>query len=236
MDMAAESEDQIRAFVDQRLKELGLKMAPVSEDLLHLNHAYLQQYIKRGVPGRLPEDVRGRLAAILKVPEDRLKPASSEPSTLRPAPAAPKMPTYSSERRDVPVWGTTQGGPNGSFEVYYDNEPVDYVMRLPGIETARTVYALWVVGDSMYPKFEGGELIYINPSKPPSVGGYVVIKLKPNHDGDQPRCYLKRLVRRTAEKVICEQFNPAKEVSFPQAEIVSIHRVLTTAELAGAFG
>ena len=37
------------------------------------NHAYLQQFMKRGVPRRLPEDVRKELAKKLKVPERDLR-------------------------------------------------------------------------------------------------------------------------------------------------------------------
>lgn len=36
------------------------------------NHAYLQQFVQRGVPRKLPEDVRMYLAAELKIPEEDL--------------------------------------------------------------------------------------------------------------------------------------------------------------------
>jgi hypothetical protein len=37
------------------------------------NHAYLQQFMKRGVPRKLPEEVRIPLAKILRVPENALR-------------------------------------------------------------------------------------------------------------------------------------------------------------------
>lgn len=227
----ADDSDPIRALIRRRLEELGLDMASVSRDGLKRNHAYLEQYLSRGVPRRLAEDDRATLATILKIPEDRLKP---QPSSVRPAASAPQIPAKNLDNKDVPVWGTVEGGPNGSFEVYYGSDPVDYVRRFPGIEKAREVYALYVVGDSMYPAHKAGDLIYVNPSKAPVPGCDVVVQIKPDREGDAPRCYLKRLVRRSPDKVVCEQFCPPQPVTYAQGDIQAVHRVLTLVELAGA--
>ncbi len=225
--------DRIRKFVKQRLTELGLNMAEVSKQLGH-NHAYLQQFIERGVPRQLSEDDRVQLAAILEVPEIQLRPNRSLAPNVRPATAVPPPPSRTRDNRDVPVWGTVEGGPNGAFDVYYGGDPVDWVRRFPGIETSRGIYALYVVGQSMSPAYRAGDLIYVSETKPPSIGCDVVIQCKGTKDGDPVRCFLKRLVRRTADKVVCEQFNPAKEVIFDRSEIVAMHRVLSLVELAGA--
>lgn len=235
MDMA-DASDSVRALIDRRLQELKLDMATVSEARLGKNRAYLQQYLKRGVPRELPEKVRGQLAGILGVPENDLRPsaASTPPTSVRPAPAAPRAPSLNADNKDVPVLGTAEGGPNGAFEVYYGGDPVDWVRRFPGIEKTREVYALYVVGNSMSPRHEPGDLIYVHPSKAPAIGCDVIIQIRPKHEGDSPRCYLKRLARRTADKVICEQFCPAEQVTYAKADIIAMHRVLTLAELAGA--
>lgn len=230
--------DSVRRLIKQRLDEMELDMADVSKRIKR-NHAYLQQFLKRGVPRTLPEAQRGLLAPILGVREDELRtPTTSNgeapPSTVRPGPTTPRLPPRNQDNKDVPVWGTAEGGPNGSFEVYYGGNPVDWVRRLAGIENARDVYALYVVGLSMAPAYRPGDLIYVNPSKPPAIGSDVIIQMKPHKEGDEPRCYLKRLVRRTAEKVICEQFSPAGEVSYAVNLIIALHRVMTMAELAGA--
>lgn len=227
--------DHVRTLIQNRLTELGLDMADVSRRL-DRNHAYLQQFIKRGVPRDLGEVERAKLAPILGVPESELRasPPPTSPSTVRPATTAPRTPATNLDNKDVPVLGTAEGGPNGAFEIYYGGDPVDWVRRFAGIANAREVYALYVVGTSMSPAYRPGDLVYVHPSKPPAVGCDVIIQIKPKRDGDGPRCYLKRLVRRTADKVICEQFSPAEQVTYALAEILSVHRVLTLAELAGA--
>lgn len=229
----ADESDPIRALIRAKLKERGLDMAYVSKEILGHNHAYLQQFLSRGVPRKLEEDDRAALSKALGVPEDDLK-LGSELSSVRPAPLAPKPPAMERENRDVPVWGTVEGGPHGAFEIYYSSDPVDYVTRPAGIEKARKVYALFVVGESMVPAYQPGELIYVNPAKPPSIGCDVVIQIRPDHEGDAPRYYLKELMRRTATKLICQQHNPRREVTYDLSEVVEIHRVLTLAELVGA--
>jgi len=37
------------------------------------NHAYLQQFLERGIPAALPEEARERLAELLGVPQDELR-------------------------------------------------------------------------------------------------------------------------------------------------------------------
>lgn len=65
--------DAIRELVQRRIEELGLDYATVSRRL-GKNHAYIQQYLKRNNPAKLPEEVREALADVLGVDEATLKP------------------------------------------------------------------------------------------------------------------------------------------------------------------
>lgn len=60
--------DPVRTLITKRVEELGLDLAEVSRKL-GMNHAYMQQFLKRGVPAKLKEDTRAQLAAILRVDE-----------------------------------------------------------------------------------------------------------------------------------------------------------------------
>ena len=62
----------VQRLVASRLSERGLDMKEVSLRL-GKNHAYLQQFIKRGIPAKLPEDVRQALAVELDLPEEVLR-------------------------------------------------------------------------------------------------------------------------------------------------------------------
>jgi len=53
--------DSARNLIVTRVAELGLSLSELSLRV-GKNHAYFQQFIKRGVPTRLPEEVRGRVA------------------------------------------------------------------------------------------------------------------------------------------------------------------------------
>ncbi len=63
--------DPVRRRIVELTRQQGTNLAQLSR-LLGRNHAYLQQFIRRGTPKRLPEDVRRDLARILAVPESEL--------------------------------------------------------------------------------------------------------------------------------------------------------------------
>lgn len=63
--------DTVRRFIEGRLADLGLKRRDVSRRL-NRNDAYLQQFLERGSPKVLPEDVRKALAKILRCSEVEL--------------------------------------------------------------------------------------------------------------------------------------------------------------------
>ena len=44
---------------------------------------------------------------------------------------------------------------------------------------------------------------------------------------------MKRLVRRTANKVTLEQFNPAKKIDIKASEILTVHRIVGSLEGGG---
>jgi phage repressor protein C with HTH and peptisase S24 domain len=134
--------------------------------------------------------------------------------------------------KDIPVLGTVAGADlsKGAFQLTPDT--IDYVRRPPALETARTVYALYVEGDSMSPRFEPGELIYVNPNRPVRVGDYVVVQEPLDGDGNYS-AWVKAFVKRTSEWLVVRQLNPPGEMRFRATEGLRVHRVMTTAEILG---
>ncbi|MDP6475943.1 MAG: S24 family peptidase [Alphaproteobacteria bacterium] len=135
------------------------------------------------------------------------------------APSAPR----------IPVRGTAQGGPRGAFVLTGDD--IDYVRCPPRLATAQGIYALFIEGDSMSPRYEPGELIFVSPRRPARIGDDVVILCR-DGDGEQ-NAYIKRLLRRGGDEIIAGQFNPALEIRFLAGEIETIHLVLRMANLYG---
>ena len=64
-------EEDPRAVLDAVIQERGEDYSSLSR-LIGRNAAYIQQFIKRGVPRRLAEEDRRRLARYLSIPEERL--------------------------------------------------------------------------------------------------------------------------------------------------------------------
>ena len=102
--------------------------------------------------------------------------------------------------------------------------------RPPNLAGAALAYAVYVVGDSMEPRYHSGELVYVHPGRPVDVGAYVLVQVKPKEDGDAPRAVVKRLLRRSATKVTLEQFNPKKTIELKTSDILSMHRVVGSGE------
>jgi len=127
--------------------------------------------------------------------------------------------------------GNAVGGRDADF--FLNGDVIDHVRRPPGIARAKGVFAIYVVGDSMFPRFAEGELIYATTLRKPAIGDDVIVELLPPHDGAQSAGYLKRLVRQTPTKIVVSQFNPTKTPEFDLRRVKAVHRVIPWTELLG---
>ena len=78
--------DPVRELIVLRLQQLDMNLARASKTV-GKNSAYLQQFVRRGIPRVLPEDVREALAALLEVPPSSLRgtlPAKGGPRATPP--------------------------------------------------------------------------------------------------------------------------------------------------------
>lgn len=137
-------------------------------------------------------------------------------------------------RRDVPVLGTSRGGvPDKAGDFEMNGEVVDHVRRPPGIAGLRDVFALYVVGESMAPWREPGDLVYVTRARQPRPGDYIVAELLPQRDGDPPSALLKRFVAVRGERLVLEQYNPRQELRLDQRRVRHLFRVIDWPELLG---
>ncbi len=126
------------------------------------------------------------------------------------------------------VLGMAECGPDGWS--LWNGDVIDTVPTPSGLAGAPGAYAVYAVGSSMEPRYYEGELIFIHPGKPVTAGSFVLVQIRPEHEGDTPRAMVKRLVKRTASKTVVEQFNPAKKFDIRNDDIVSLHRVVGSGE------
>ncbi len=134
--------------------------------------------------------------------------------------------------RDVPVLGNAECGSDGLFS-YNQGDPVDFVRRPPGQMNRKGIYCIYAVGSSMEPAYEPGDLVYVDPHRPPKAGRDVVIQLAAKGAGAEQRYFLKRLMRRSGSKWRVKQFNPEKEFVLDDRDIAAVHLVLKNTELMG---
>jgi len=217
--------DTARDLIVSRIKELGLTLSDLSLQV-GKNHAYFQQFIKRGIPARLPEEVRGRVAQILKIDERDLKIAGAKSLT----PSAPSNARIGGGVRIatwIPVYGQAVGGKDGEFIL--NGNQVTEVLAPASLSTVADAYAVYVVGDSMEPRYFAGETVFINPRLPVSRGAFVVSQIA-GGDENVPHAYVKRFVSQDAKRLRLEQFNPRKFLDFPASKVVSVHRIILSGD------
>ena len=190
------------------------------------NHAYLQQYFERGIPAALPEEVREKLAELIGCSPDDLR-ETPAPSRSGPRPPFIRMPPLNPSDR-IRVMGVAEGGSDGRS--LWNGEIVDYVARPPALSGAPNGYATYVIGTSMEPRYHPGEMVFVHPGKPVNNDDYVLVQLKPPAEGEPPLALIKRLVKRTATKIVLGQFNPPKQLEFPVREILSVHKIVGSGE------
>lgn len=151
-------------------------------------------------------------------------------SDVRPVDTPVAITPRSMMPRDVPILGTAWGGESGDFTM--NGETGGYALRPERYEGRKDIFALYVQGTSMEPRYYAGELIVVEKRRPPQNGDHVVVELLPTEDGTR-EAYLKVLIARTGLKIRLAQYNPAKEIEIDLAKVGQVLRVLTTMDLLG---
>ena len=235
--------DSVRELVVGRLAEIGETLKSASEKLGR-NHAYLQQFVQRGTPARLPEDVRRDLAALLGLAEDALrgeapprrrdaarseprKSGLGEPSRTEPLPPRNAAIGTAVRLGRIPLYGQAVGGVDGQFPL--NGSLISEVAAPPSLAAVVGAYAVMVVGTSMEPRYFAGEAVFVNPRVPVRVGDFVVAQIG-THEGEPPLAYVKRYTGQNDKNIRLEQLNPPKKLTFAADRLVSIHRIVMSGE------
>jgi SOS-response transcriptional repressor LexA len=197
--------DTLARRPDLDLKKLSLAIGR--------NHAYLQQYVMRGSPRELPETARHGLAPLLGVAPDDLR--STAAPTAGGGPADPRRAATmrAADRADLPVYASAEGGGGA---IIITNEPIDFVRRPEPLMSVRDGYGCYVIGDSMSPAYEQGDLLLVHPGRPVRPGDDCVF-VRDQGDGSQ-HALVKRLLRISPEKWRVRQFNPARDFDLDRGQ------------------
>jgi phage repressor protein C with HTH and peptisase S24 domain len=123
--------------------------------------------------------------------------------------------------RDLKVYAATEGG-QGVMVVSTD--PIEWVPRPWYLKNVRDGYAVLVVGDSMEPAFEAGDMAVVNPRLAHARGKDVI--LVAGESAGEFTATIKRLLSWTEKEWRVRQFNPAKDFVLSRREWPKALRVV----------
>ena len=164
-----------------------------------------------------PKSVRlSDLAAFLGTTVDYLT-SEHEPAsiaTLSPGAAAMPPMAFSADRPDLAVYASAAGGPEGAWVL--SGDAIAWIHRDQRLVGVRDAFACYVVGESMFPAYEQGNLLLVNPAVPPNAGDDCLL-IQEASDGSR-YALIKRLVRFNSTSWTVKQWNPDKTFSLPRKE------------------
>lgn len=206
----------------------------ILESELHSTMSYVKSETPNMPPeawARDPAFRRARLRdedQIMTPPEERIPPQA----TVRQIPNATIAPRQQivTTNKMLPVLGMAVGGEDGRY--IFNGSVIDYVVCPPSLENVAGAYAVYIDGESMYPRFKAGETVWVHPGKPARRGDDVIVQLKPiEDDGSPPWGYVKEYVGRQGNNLVLRQYNPPIEIQFDVNEVLTTHPIV----LAGKY-
>ena len=141
-----------RAELERLIGERGEDYAGLSR-LIGRNAAYVQQYIKRGIPKRLAEGDRRLLARYFEVPEERLGGPAPDPGREPAHVVVPRLDVSASAGH-----GALPGEERSRSSLAFD---AGWLRRL-GTGDVRLLSTIRVEGDSMIPTLADGDEIMVD--------------------------------------------------------------------------
>jgi phage repressor protein C with HTH and peptisase S24 domain len=211
-------------WFQQALERAGASQADLARHL-RLAPSAISRMLKGERQMKLLEAVQ--VAQFLGVSQDEVlrhagdsappAPRTEPPRRGRPprsgiVPAGPPRP------EPIPVRSAARGG--GEQEMFLEDGPIGYTPRPANLNGVRGAYAIYMIGDSMEPRYQQGWLLHVNPFKPPTRGRDVVV-----YKSDKA-VLIKQFVRWDSDALVLRQLNPERELRIPRAEVAECHLVV----------
>lgn len=140
------------------------------------------------------------------------------PGRGRPPSAAPSGIARSTDM--IPIRSAGRGGTDQVM--FLEDGPIGYTSRPSNLSGVRAAYAIYMVGDSMEPRYEQNWLLHVNPFKPPRRGRDVVVYKKGQ------AVLIKQFVGWEGDVLVLRQLNPPDTLRIPRAEVEECHLVVGT--------
>ena len=128
----------------------------------------------------------------------------------------------------IPIYGQAVAGINGEFA--FDGKKLFEVPCPPQLLNVENAYGVEVAGDTMSPRYEDGEIVYVDTVRRIKKGDYVVAKIMTQEEDSFPTAFIKRFIRHNEKELVLTQLNPAKELVFPHQHVLSVHCIALAGE------
>ena len=127
------------------------------------------------------------------------------------------------QNRILPVYGQTVAGEHGEFDL--DGNILYEVACPPQLNHAVNAYALEVSGETMWPRYQDGEIVYCDPTRRVKKGDFVVAQVIADDHSAAPKAFVKMFSHHTDKELVLEQFNPPRKLVFPHEKVLSVHAI-----------
>ena len=123
------------------------------------------------------------------------------------------------QTEDLPLFGMPVMNGEG---VQLHKQFISYTMRPDYLDKNIDAYACFISGSMLSPRYEHGDLIYVDPSIKPQEGHFVVVQLKPN--GKMIGLF-RKLIKISDRQMKFKTINPQREHILKNSDILYVHTI-----------
>lgn len=211
---------QIR--LQEQLELTGKKATPLSLQL-GFSNSFIRDVLRGKTKVPSAENLRKIAEALETTPEYLMGQDQAEAHVAYAANAIIGEKLTHTEHAKIPLYGHAVGGVDGEFVL--NGNKLDDITAPPSLLGIHGAYAVTVSGDSMEPRYEDGETLFLDPQKRVSKGDYVVAQIQQEENGPV-LAFIKRFVRHNSKELVLEQFNPPKLLTFAHENVASVDYVV----------
>lgn len=204
----------VRGFVFDALQKTGWSTEELAQKakIAHIKIESLVHNMESTVP--LTDQEMWRIAETADI--SPLEPIFGQDSDIISSQSRLPAPPFS--EKNLPVYGTSKVGTE-SLEIDFDDAQ-EYVERPFNLFSVQKGYAVFVNGFSMSPRYNHGELLHVNPSRPSKPGDYIIIKCK------NEAAVLRQLDELSQDKIKVSTLNPHKTEEYAAKDIEFMHLII----------
>jgi phage repressor protein C with HTH and peptisase S24 domain len=120
-------------------------------------------------------------------------------------------------------------GDIGDFVIH--ESVVDVTARPQSLRFGADAYAVRIISDKMWPKYEINDTILVNPDRPAMPGDDVLVRIHNSIPSEGQRALIRRLVHRSAGLLRLQRFNPSGEDQLEIGMVERVDRIVSWREL-----